>query len=183
MTTFAETLVARVVGIQKKRVAEARKSGALEKGADWMLENACVVYTPDGLKKICRALGVDAGAWIWPGPDEAEPQPSDAADEEMEPTAAEGQPASCSGIENQPTATIVAASVEQIQATAELVEIVVTRTAPNPRIVFGRFEERIVTVGVRDNKNFKPGMKLQAHHAGGDYFRMFGNCPRWPGRW
>ncbi len=270
MTTYPETLVARVTGIDKRTVAKARKAHALAKPADWLTENSCVVYTGDGLKKICAVLGVDAAALRGPETG-AEPAPqADAAAAETQGSAATGEPSATppdaalsdlpddvpeyepghvsatfrpelitpgvrakiedlmrahaekisptrqeagndaqlnttpagadptssappapppaapqpgQEIEHQLAAATVAAGVDQLQASAELHTIAVTRLAPNPRIVFGRIGDRPVIVGVRENKNFKPGMQLQANHAGGDYFRFVGNCPRWPGRW
>jgi len=203
--TFAETLVARVTGLPKKRLAQARRAGPdIVKGRDWDLENSCVVYSADGLKKICEACGVDAAALHWPAPSPADVEPADGDLEETDPSASTGQPpaihaehsvpavgeasgseegAEAPALENHLAAATVAAGVEQLQTEAPLFEITVTRLAPNPRVVFGRIEGRTVTVGVRDNKNFIPGMKLKAHRADGDLYRMFGNCPRWPGRW
>jgi hypothetical protein len=196
---FPETVVARVTGIAKKRIAETRRSALLVKGTDWLVEDSCVTYSPAGLKKLCQALAIDQAALEWferpdvPAPAFSETQGSREAQQPAavtpEPQFPPGAPPATNPpwpeLDGHPAAASVATAVDRIQTAqaAALIKVVVTRLAPNTRIVYGRIEARPVIVQVRDNRNFRPGMTLTAQPATGDYFHMHGNCPRWPGRW
>ena len=41
----------------------------------------------------------------------------------------------------------------------------------------------LVSVRVRANHNFLPGMKLRVQHVEGTYYNLVGPLPRWRGRW
>lgn len=94
MNAYPETLVARVVGVKKKRLA-AMRGEKLERGPDWQFEDprVGVVYSPDGLKKLCGLLGLDAAALAWPQDAAAPAQPSEPAPAETEASAATERPA------------------------------------------------------------------------------------------
>lgn len=195
MKRYAETLMARVTGLPRRTISETRKSRALKKDSDWVLENACVHYTEAGLEKICGALGITAATLQWPEP-AAEP-----AVAEIEASAATGDPLAdeLEGDQNvekisaepgagqppdAPAAAAVAAAVAQLEAaTPELIAVRVSRVSPNPRVLIGLVDAKPVTVLVRDNRNFRSGMTLRAHRMSNVQFSMVGNCPRWPGRW
>lgn len=89
MNAYPETLVARVVGVKKKRLA-ALRGEKLERGADWQFEDprVGVVYTADGLKKLCALLGLDAAALAWPADAAAPAQPPEPAPAETDASAA-----------------------------------------------------------------------------------------------
>ena len=178
--TYAETLVARVTGVKKKVVAEARHESGLMRGPDWILSNSCVHYTPAGLEKICGALGIDSSALEWR--DDA--ARSDDRGEETQASRATGAGLDATPEKIAVAVETVAAAVAQItRETPVPVEIRIARLSRNPRVLIGQLGEAFVTVMVRDSKNFLPGMVVRADRIDELRYTMVGNCPRWRGRW
>lgn len=183
MTAYPEPLVARVTGVNRSDLADTRRK-SLTKDVDWRLVNAVVTYTPDGLKKLLSAAGIDLAALVWPEPGATE----NAGARALDPAAAVPDPAQRS-VSSSPVlepAAVVSAACETANGGA-LVELTVTAVLRNPtilRAVVGE-DPKPLTVRVRDNRNFLPGMKLKARSAGpgSDLYHMVGHCPRWRGRY
>jgi hypothetical protein len=73
---------------------------------------------------------------------------------------------------------------------AEVVELVVTKVFPNPRLVQAAHPTDAnarVLVSVSNNRNFLPKMKLKARPPGEppapQLYRLEGRCPRFRGKW
>ena len=68
-----------------------------------------------------------------------------------------------------------------------IVELVVTRVYPNPRLIQATtVAGDLVLVAVPRNENFRPRMTVKAHTPapeGPQLYRLDGRCPRFPGRW
>jgi hypothetical protein len=69
-----------------------------------------------------------------------------------------------------------------------VVELVVTRVFPNPRLIQATTDTgEVVLVSVATNNNFRPHMTVKAHMPGPlpapQLYRLEGRCPRFPGRW
>jgi hypothetical protein len=69
-----------------------------------------------------------------------------------------------------------------------VVELVVTRVFPNPRLIQATTDTgELVLVAVSTNNNFRPRMTVKAHAPGPlpapQLYRLEGRCPRFPGRW
>jgi hypothetical protein len=69
-----------------------------------------------------------------------------------------------------------------------VVELVVTRVFPNPRLIQATTDTgEVVLVSVATNNNFRPRMIVKAHAPGPlpapQLYRLEGRCPRFPGRW
>lgn len=75
------------------------------------------------------------------------------------------------------------------QATAEPIELLVTKIYPNPRLLQARTADgQVVVVSVPRNRNFRPLMKLKAwppaaDTPGAQLYTLEGRCPRLPGRY
>ncbi len=182
MNAYPEPLVARVTGVNRSDLADTRRR-ALTKDVDWRLVNAVVTYSPAGLEKLLSAAGIDLAALTWPEPSGAQNGGAHA----LNPTAAAPDPAQSS---IAPPATeplaVVTAACENVSAGA-LLELTVTEVLRNPTIVRATApgDVKQLTVRVRDNRNFLPGMKLKARATGSrdEIFHMVGHCPRWRGRY
>lgn len=94
MSAYPETLVARVVGVKKKRLAALRGQN-LARGADWLFEDprVGVTYTDAGLKKLLGLLGLDAAALRWPAEATPSAEPAEPAPAETGASAATEQAA------------------------------------------------------------------------------------------
>jgi len=77
-------------------------------------------------------------------------------------------------------------------AAPELVQLVVIRTYPNPRLLLARFPDPTtptdaapVRVQCLNNANFRTGMKIKAKPPTDSFplYRLEGRGPRFPGRW
>jgi hypothetical protein len=69
-------------------------------------------------------------------------------------------------------------------AGGELVTLTVKKIYPNPRILQAEdVEKKLVSVQVKTNKNFLPGMKLNARALRPGWYAMEGRCPRSRGRY
>lgn len=69
-----------------------------------------------------------------------------------------------------------------------VVDLVVTRVFPNPRLIQATTDTgELVLVSVASNNNFRPSMTVKAHAPGPlpspQIYRLEGRCPRFPGRW
>jgi hypothetical protein len=69
-----------------------------------------------------------------------------------------------------------------------VVELVVTRVFPNPRLIQATTDTgELVLVAVPINNNFRPRMTVKAHAPAPlpapQLYRLEGRCPRFPGRW
>ena len=201
MSIYPEPLVARSLGVKKNVLADTRRA-RLARGTDWLLAGAVVTYTRDGLKKLCGALGLDSSRVPAPAaagdptagqPDEGRKEATARQGEATLTSADQGgghngheikissseRPAPASAIA---TAAQVAAGVEDLAKKSEPVLIQVTGISPNLIIVHGRLEDRTVTVRVRANTNFVPGLWIRATPInGGSYYSMIGHPPRWKG--
>lgn len=80
------------------------------------------------------------------------------------------------------------------QPPAEIVELIVTRVFPNPRLILAKFPDDTsndvrnqVRVKVPNNINFQPRMKIRARRPlnpnGAQLYVLEGRCPRYRGRW
>jgi len=75
-------------------------------------------------------------------------------------------------------------------APIEIVELIITRVYPNPRLILARFPDDVaekfpVRVKVPNNINFQPHMKIRVRpplKEDGLYI-LEGRCPRYRGRW
>lgn len=190
MTSFPEPLVARVVGIQKARIASIRRS-KLSRDADWQLEKSVVAYTSGGLDRLLAELGLSGRVYTWPEQSGGE-CPAGADAPQIEASAGQGEaleteipPEKIAVI----TAAALAAGVErvlEIRAANELVHLTVTRISRNPSIVYAVGDAGAeVSVRVASNVNFLAGMGLTARppSAGSTLYYLEGRCPRWRGRW
>lgn len=204
MSTYPEPLVARALGVKKSLLADTRKA-RLAKGADWAMDaRAQVAYTAAGLAKLCRVLGLDR-ALVEAAKNCGEPMAVAAPGSRAEASAAAGGaslrevlPAEAGGnttgqepapdrnpvpafARRDPAAT-VAAAAEELARKSSPVWVEVTGVPGNPIIVHGRLEGRPVTVRVRANATFVPGLWIQATPLNGaNYFAMVGHPPRWKG--
>jgi hypothetical protein len=176
MNTYPETLVARVTGIRKRTLAHTRRT-RLYPETDWVLLNSVVHYTPAGLTTLLTHHQLDANTLTWP----AAPLPEDLAENTPETT------------NPMPTTEPPLTPAEKIAADARAVEarpiytLRVAELSRNPTLIYATradTSER-VTVRVRTNQNFLPGMPIHARHPANptDPWRMEGNCPRWRGRY
>jgi hypothetical protein len=78
--------------------------------------------------------------------------------------------------------------LEKNGAPAGVVELVVTRVFPNPRLIQATTDTgELVLVSVAMNNNFRPRMTVKAHAPGPlpapQLYRLEGRCPRFPGKW
>jgi hypothetical protein len=67
-----------------------------------------------------------------------------------------------------------------------VLELVVSRVFPNPRLIEAQNPEtgEIVRVSVMSNMNFRPSMKIKARpQTNSPLYRIEGRCPRFPGKW
>jgi hypothetical protein len=69
-----------------------------------------------------------------------------------------------------------------------VVDLVVSRVFPNPRLIEAQDPEtgELVRVAVMRNDNFRPRMTIKARRPlpdGPQLYRLEGRCPRFPGRW
>ena len=180
MSTFPESAVSRALGVKKKHVAGARHAAKLEKGADWQLVNSVVHYTRTGLAKLCQRLGLSSAPLtlekIGGGPAApAAPAPA------RGPSAGPQDPVAGHQLPGLAADTVAATTVE-LQKKSGPVWIEVTARPANQVIVHGRLDGKAVTVRVKNNTNFVPGLWIQATPLnGGTYFAMTGNPPRWRG--
>lgn len=201
MRTYSEPLVARVTGIPKRVIATHRRR-LCAKRVDWQVVGAVVHYTEAGLKKICGALGLDAAALTWPAEAPTSEPPAGVA--ETAPGAEKSTPgpvpspggllgkiASAVGL-GRPAAEapagaarVVGAAVAQAEREApQPIAVTVTAISPNPTIVIGRAAgiDGLVSVKVRSNRNFIPGLVVRATPINGHrYFAQVGRPPRWRG--
>jgi hypothetical protein len=198
MSTYPEPLVARSLGVKKNRLAETRKA-RLSRGADWALVGAVVAYTPAGLKKLCGVLGLDwalvpvpTAAAVQAATSEPEPQiealrgRSEAIESHGDIGGASHEVTTQSTPDrSEPTApacAVVAETCEQLAEKSRPVLIEVTGVPQNTIIIHGRLEGKAVTVRVKSNANFIPGLWIQATPInGGTYYSQVGNPPRWKG--
>lgn len=163
MSEYPEPLVARILGVKKKRLVEARKQ-ALQRGGDWVLAGAQVAYTLGGLKKLCGALGLDSAL----------------VETAKKSEVSAGGPG------------IIEASAVAGEALAAGVEVLAKKSAPvwmkiigvpgNNIIVHCEHEGQRVAVRVKSNATFIAGLWIQAtplNH--GQYFAQVGKPPRWKG--
>lgn len=188
-----EPLVARVIGMKKRRLVATRKQ-RLAKGDDWALVRNVVSYTPTGLEKLLAALGLSGAAFAWPAPGEW-------SDADQEPEAAGGAidgagealaespkivlalPAPGSTARDQ--AAALGAQVAKLEA-GKVEELAVVRIFGNPALLeAARADGTKVRVRVASNANFIRGMKLKARTpaAGAPVWDLVGHCPRWRGRY
>lgn len=196
MSTFPEPAVSRALGLKKKRVVGARHAAQLEKGADWTLVDSVVHYSRRGLTRLCQALGLPPAAL-------AEEKfaggatPAGSAGRAGEAIAGQGEALAGQTIagdnaggysaghgpaEAGEPPPALAAAIEQARKKLAPVWIEVTARPANVVIVHGRLEGRPVTVRVKDNSNFVPGLWIQATPLNGaNYFSMVGRLPRWRG--
>jgi hypothetical protein len=195
MTSHPETLVARVVGVKKKRLA-ALRAESLTRGTDWDFADPTVgvTYSETGLKKLLASLGLDAAAFRWPQEPGA-PAPVSApapagigaslatGGASAEPQFPPGAPPAVN-IPWEPAAAVGAqvGQLAQAEAARGTVPLRVTKVALNPHILFARpaagGDE--VRVRVRTNKNFTIGMPLRARlpAPGVEVYSLEGHCPR-----
>ena len=71
-------------------------------------------------------------------------------------------------------------------AEPEVIELVITRVYPNPRLLLAASNTgEEVRVSVQSNINFRRGMKIKARPPAGEVqlYRLEGRCPRFPGKW
>jgi hypothetical protein len=174
MTGYTEPSISRATGIKKHRLVAARREH-LEKGIDWATENHVVTYTESGLVKLCESLGLDQILPIVEKISSGEGiEPAEAAPGESGPIAAETEPAET-----------VAQVAQEIEKTRGPIEIELTRTQlPNPTVVIGKRLDtgELVTVKVRSNANFIPGLIVQASPVNRfKFFNQIGRPPRWRG--
>jgi hypothetical protein len=78
--------------------------------------------------------------------------------------------------------------LEKNGAAHGVVELIVTRVFPNPRLIQAITDTgELVLVSVATNTNFRPRMTVKAHAPGPlpapQLYRLEGRCPRFPGRW
>lgn len=188
-----EPLVARVIGVKKRRLVATRKQ-RLAKGDDWALVRNIVSYTPAGLEKLLAALGLSGAAFAWPAPGEwsdADHEPEaggealDGAGEALaeSPKIALALPAPGHTARDQ--AAALGAQVVKIEA-GKVEQLTVVRIFGNPSLLeAARDDGTRVRVRVAKNENFIRGMKLKARlpAAGSPVWDLVGHCPRWRGRY
>ncbi len=175
MNAFPEPMVARVTGVHRETLAQARRL-SLAKGNDWTLENSVVCYTPAGLKKLISAVGLGGETFVW------ETAPTGTGDPVATP------PRASPDSKKIPAAGTVAAGVAAAGvavAAREVVALKITSVSRNPSIVHATDGKTAVLVRVRTNENFTAGMpiKARAPAAGSTLYHFEGNCPRWKGRY
>jgi hypothetical protein len=197
--TYAEPMVARVIGVQKSRLVSVRKL-KLARDVDWLLEKAVVVYTEAGLAKILVELGLANGAFLWPTAEnegqagcaerEAEIEATDglgeAIETEVEPEKIAVIAAAVATFSPGELVSSLAIAIDKVAARS-LVDLVLVRTSRNPMIVYATpaagGEE--VPVKVANNAHFIPGMHLTARAPveGSSLYYLEGRVPRWRGRY
>ena len=190
--TYAEPMVARVIGVQKAHLVGVRKA-KLARETDWTLDKAVVVYTEAGLAKILVELGLANAAFVWPTGETADQSGETEAEPRIEAISGSGV-AMAPAIEPEKIAAIAAAvavagecaRVVSVEEARPLVTLVVARTSRNPSILYARpVDGEEVTVKVSYNAHFLPGMQLQARApvAGASLYYFEGRVPRWRGRY
>ena len=179
MSTYSEPMVARVIGVNKSRVASMRKF-KLSRPADWELENAVVVYTEAGLKNLLAALGLRAGDFAWPAPEASDtPQVQFVARIEAIDGAEQATESTGAMLEKIHEGV---ARLEAVDAARPVVKLTVTRISRNQTILYAAtVEGGEVPVKVSSNVNFVPEMTIEARPYGHVYF-FEGRCPRCKGR-
>jgi hypothetical protein len=170
---YPEPMVARVVGLRRGQL-KALRDGSLVKGDDWGLINSVVTYSATGVKKLLSAAGLENGDFRWPDP----PGVPGMGSAETGGTVEAGDPVG--------EALEVAAEVV-VTAGPRVVGLRVRKLCRNPTILYAEEAEGgpELTVRVRTNGNFLPGMLVQAQEptTPGGIWHMIGACPRWKGRY
>ena len=64
----------------------------------------------------------------------------------------------------------------------EIRTLVAVAKVRNKRILRARDQDRVAWVRVKDSKNFRPNMELQAKFISGEQWELVGRCPRFNGK-
>lgn len=163
----AERELAKTYGLAPDRLKEVR-NGQLQRAAHWDLVKGLVCYNDAGRVALELALGIAT-----PEKNPAEPPPTP-------PPAAEPAPAATpppdSAPNNPPAKNFVAPAAGEVRT------LVAVAKVRNRRILKARDQDRVAWVRVKDSKNFRPGMELQARYLAGEQWELVGRCPRFNGK-
>lgn len=174
---YPEPMVARVVGLRRGQL-KALRDGSLVKGEDWGLINSVVTYSATGVKKLLSAAGLENGDFRWPDP----PGVPGMGSAETGGTVEAGDP-----VGDAPEVAVVVPAETVVTAGPRVVGLRVRKLCRNPTILYAEEAEGgpELTVRVRTNENFLPGMLVQAQEptTPGGIWHMIGACPRWKGRY
>ena len=140
-----------------KRVGEFRLAN-LKKGLDWIDDGATVLYSEQAAKKALAALKV-----LPPAPASDRP--------------ATGQRSASKNVKD----ILLAITTPPLKVRARIVKVFAT----NPRFLHATGEKgaACITVRVRDNVNFLPGMEMDVTAGAGGVWDYVGPLPRARGRW
>lgn len=174
--------LAHTYGLAPEALRDAR-TAHLQRGAHWDLIKGLVCYNDRGRAAIEEALKITAEKN--PAETAAEPPTPPPAPADSAPNAWSGLPGSkgdtilggCRSGKSEKIATPVPPP-----AAGEVRTLVAVAKVRNKRILKARDQDRVAWVRVRDSKNFRAGMELQAKFISGEQWELIGRCPRWNGK-
>jgi len=160
----AERDLAKKLGLGHELLTAARAEH-LRRGRDWEMVGGLVQYSDAGQERILAALKIQPPA-ATPTP----PAPADSA-ANTAPKAQKITPAAAPWV---------------APARGDVRELVCVRVPLNRRVVECRSAAPggpdVAWVRVKDNHNFRAGLRLPARYLEGDRWELVGRCPRWPGK-
>lgn len=156
-----ERELAEAYGLAPDALKQVRHT--LQRGAHWDLVKGLVCYNDAGRTALETALGIAS-------------QKNPPADPAPTPPTAQG-PA------DSPPNTAAAPKKFAQPAAGEVRTLVAVAKVRNRRILKARDQDRVAWVRVKDSKNFRPGMQLQAAFISGEQWELVGRCPRWNGKY
>lgn len=166
----AEAELVAQLGVPAEKIRAVRLAQLGARGGAWELVGGLVRLTNDGRARLLSALSVPAA------PDSATNTPqAPAAPIEAEKNRADYE-AFWQGAVPPTPAGALAIGAER--------ELTCVKTVRNRRMIEARTEDGAVAwVRVKDNHNFRPGMKLPARFLGNGQWELARRCPRHPGKW
>lgn len=162
---YVERSLAQTYGLAPDALKDVRGT-QLQRATHWDLVKGLVCYNDAGKAALELALKITAeknpGASPSPAPDPALPPPPD----------------------SPPNIPSPAAAPKKFEPPkpGEIRTLVAVAKVRNVRILKARDHDRVAWVRVKDSKNFRPGMQLQAEFVSGEQWLLVGRCPRWNGK-
>jgi hypothetical protein len=185
----AERELAKTYGLAPDRLKEVR-NGQLQRGDHWDLVKGLVCFNDAGKAALERALGITAeknppGEAPPASPPAADPAPAAAPDSAPntapEPLGARRGMFVDWNLVERVDGPDASKKFEAPKA-GEVRTLVAVAKVRNRRILKARDQDRVAWVRVKDSKNFRPGMQLQATFLSGEHWELVGRCPRWNGK-
>jgi hypothetical protein len=176
--------LAQAYGIAADAIKDVRSS-QLHRGEHWDLVRGLVCYNEAGKGALEIALkitpeknSIDPVTGMTRNPDGTLSGVPDAVD--PVPTFAPPKPDSAPN--TPPPAAAEPSKKFAAPIAGEIRTLVAVAKVRNKRILKARDADRVAWVRVKDSKNFRPGMELQAAFVSGEQWELVGRCPRWNGK-